>query len=634
MEYDLSGRDLVATADLPIGRFHRYGLPLPGDTPLGYHRVEAELTSQAGGSSAETRLIVCPARAFLPAFLKQGGWGAGLAVSLYGLRSARNWGCGDFTDLRRLTDWCVVEAPVSFIALNPLHAIANRQPFNTSPYLPSSSFFRNSLYLDVERIPGFAECPSAQALLASGPVQAEIEALRASQFVEYERVHTLKMAFLKLLFRDFLAGCRRRPERGREFRAYVEREGELLDRYATYCALEEWLHRRHPSMWIWPHWPVQYQDPDSEATRAFARSHALRVDFYKYVQWQVDRQLGQAHAYARKRGLSIGLYHDLALATDRCGADLWAHREFYVSGCRVGAPPDDFAPKGQDWGFPPPNAWRHRRDGYRLFAESIRRNCRHGGALRLDHVMRLFHLYWIPEGLDATRGVYVRDHARDLLGVLALESVRAKAIIVGEDLGTVADEIREELERFGVLSYRLLYFERRRDGTFKQPEEYPRQALVSATTHDLATLAGFWIGRDIEARRAARLPGSEDGYWPQWEARRRDKQALLDALGRRNLLPPWFPRLAADVPELTGELHNAVIGYLAGCPSMLMVLNQEDLTKETEQQNLPGSTYQYPNWRRKMKFSLEELFDSNTARDFARMFRNWLDRSGRRNRPS
>src|SRR5439155_13269389 len=197
--------------------------------------------------------------------------------------------------------------------------------------------------------------------------------------------------------------------------------------------------------------------------------------------------------------LSIGLYHDLALATDRFGSDLWAHRPFYVAGCRVGSPPDDFSPKGQDWAFPPPNSARHREDGYRLFAESIRKNCRHGGALRIDHVMRLFRLFWIPDGGDAVTGAYVRERNEDLVRILALESVRNQVTVVGEDLGTVEPAIRETLARFGILSYRLLYFEK--DGPeFKPFDKYPPQALVSSTTHDLPTLAGFWLGADIVAR--------------------------------------------------------------------------------------------------------------------------------------
>jgi 4-alpha-glucanotransferase len=363
--------------------------------------------------------------------------------------------------------------------------------------------------------------------------------------------------------------------------------------------------------------------------REFAHTHWRLILFYKYVQWQVDLQLADAQHHAKQQGLTIGLYHDLALATDRCGSDLWAHSRFYVAGCRVGSPPDSFAPKGQDWAFPPPNSMCHWENGYQLFADSIRKNARHGGALRIDHVMRFFRLFWIPEGREAEDGVYVRDFSDDLLHILALESVRNKVIIIGEDLGTVEPYIREALKARGVLSYRLLYFEKKKDGTFNLPSAYPGQALVSVSTHDLPTLAGFWLGLDIEARREAGVLGGETAYEAQLSERRTAKQKMLNAMFSVKLLPDGFPRDAEQVPEFTAELHNAAIGFLALTPSMLMVLNQEDLFKDEEQQNLPGTTDQYPNWRHKMRYKLDELRTNDVARGCTLMFRNWLARTGR-----
>jgi 4-alpha-glucanotransferase len=445
------------------------------------------------------------------------------------------------------------------------------------------------------------------------------------------RCATLKLRILRCVFRQFMNEYRGDTERAREFRRYIEAEGELLDRFAVYSALDEWIHRRNPDVWLWKDWPAEYQNPDSTGTPEFARAHWRTVLFHKYIQWQIDLQMEEAHQHAKSAGLAIGLYHDLALATDQYGADLWAHRRFYVEGCRVGAPPDDFSPEGQDWSFPPPNAEEHHRDGYRLFTESIRKNLRHGGALRIDHVMRFFHLFWIPDKLHAKNGLYVQDRHEDLVRILALESVRNQAIIVGEDLGTVADEIRETLARFGILSYRLFYFERWQDGTFKMPHEYPKGALVSISTHDLPTVAGFWDNRDIEARRAAGVFSDEAGYRAQLEDRIREKQKILDVLFRAGLLPDHHPRNAAEIPELTGELHNAIVGFLAKTPSSLMVLAEEDLMKQEDQQNLPGTTEQYPNWRHKTRFTVEELKHNQLARDFTGMYREWLARTGRQN---
>ena len=475
-------------------------MPLPAGLPTGYHQVDIRL----GGLQHSTRLIVAPARAYASPALAGGAKAAGIALALYGVRSARNWGCGDLRDLHGVVDWVAEDAHASFIALNPLHAIYNRRPYNTSPYLPECIFYPNYLYLDVESIEDFRASRRAQRLWSQPETQRQLAALRDSEYVEYEQVAAWKLRFLKLAFAGFLREHREGSARALEFSRFLADEGDLLRRFATYCALDEYLHARHPDLWTWPDWPAPYQDPDSPETQAFRKKHWRLFLFYGYVQWQLSLQLAAAQSYARERGLSIGLYHDLALATDRFGADLWAQRRFFASGCRVGSPPDDFSPKGQDWGFPPPCSDAHRDDGYRLFTESIRKNCRYGGALRIDHVMRFFRLFWIPEGTDATAGAYVRENYEDLIRILALESVRQRVVIIGEDLGTVEPFVRETLDRFGILSYRLFYFEKRADKTFKTFAEYPERALVSSTTHDLPTLAGFWTGEDIEARRARR----------------------------------------------------------------------------------------------------------------------------------
>lgn len=626
--FPLEGLPLVMTAELRGQRFASFPAPLPERLPLGYHDLEVTVSFEGETLRSETRLIVCPDRAWIPPELAHGK-AAGVAISLYGLRSARNWGCGDFTDLARVIDWVADDLGGSFVSLNPLHTIPNRQPFNTSPYLPASIFFRNPIYIDVERVEEFAESQRARALFESPEIQAELHSLREAPYVEYERVYSLKLRFLQIAFENLLERSRAGSARAAAFEDYCRQEGELLECYATYCALDEWIHDVRAEVWTWPDWPEEYRDPDSPAVGVFREANRQRVLFHKYLQWLTETQLAEAHQHGRGKGLSIGLYHDLALATDRCGFDLWAHRSFYASQCRVGAPPDDFSPKGQDWGFPPPSAARRREDGYRLFAESIRRNCRSGGALRIDHVMRLFRLFWIPDGMEAPAGAYVREDQEDLLRIVALESTRQKVLIVGEDLGTVEPSFREALARFGILSYRLFYFEKNDRGEFRLPEEYPRQALVSTTTHDLPTLAGFWLNRDIEARRQAGLLESDETCHAQLAGRAAEKQKILDVLHRAGLVPESFPRNASEVPELTGELHNAITGFLASTPSMLMVLNQEDLHKETEQQNLPGSTWQYPNWRRKTRFTVEELRSDGPAKDFTRMFRHWLQKTGR-----
>ena len=557
-------------------------VPLPANLRLGYHKLRVYRVREPELEVlAESHFIVCPARA--RAFE---GRAAGVAVSLYGLRSARDWGCGDFTDLHAAID-SFSRAGAAFIALNPLHAIPNRQPYNTSPYLPQCSLYRNFLYLDVER--------TGSLVLTAGE-RKEIEALRASEFVEYERVAALKLGALRRVFDAFPGSP--------DFDRYVSEQGESLRDFAVYCALDAEMHRRDPNVWLWTDWPPQFHDPRSSPAAEFAQEHHRDVLFYQFLQWHVDLQLAGAQVHALASGMKVGIYHDLALATDRYGADLWANGAFYAKGARVGSPPDDFSPNGQDWAFPPPNRDAHRANGYQLFAQSIRNNARHGGALRIDHVMRFFRLYWIPDGMPATRGAYVRDYAHDLLGILALESVRGNFIVIGEDLGTVTGEVRQSLAETGILSYRLFWFERDGAGNFRRPEEYPAHAVVSTTTHDLPTLAGFAPGRDIEARREAGLIDEESYHF--------QRRARKDEVGRLNAI------LLA-----TGFTDDA-LGFLLSTPCALAVINQEDLTGETDQQNLPGSTRQYPNWRRKMKIPVEEFgsFEGPLADVIARTGRN------------
>jgi 4-alpha-glucanotransferase len=557
--------------------------PLPA-LRLGYHDLRAYWMKKPELEPFEdARFIVCPRRA-----RQIEGRPAGFSLSLYGVRSQRNWGCGDFRDLRAVVD-ALAPSGAAFIALNPLHAIPNRQPYNTSPYLPLCSLYRNYLYLDVESVPGFLE--------HDAPRQ-ELTALRAAELVEYERVAQVKLGALRRSFQRFQGSAHIGG-----FEEFSRLEGALLHDFAVFCALDEFLHGRNPDVWLWKDWPAQYRDPHSPDVAKFAEEHRDDILFHKFLQWQVDRQLADVQEHAISRGMKIGLYHDLALATDSFGADLWMNRQFYAPGARVGAPADELAPSGQDWGFPPPNREAHRENGYELFAQTIRKNARHGGALRIDHVMRFFRLFWIPDGLNATQGVYVKDYAEDLLGILALESVRGGFIVVGEDLGTVEWSVRHKLGEMGILGYRLLWFEKNSDGSFRLPQEYPQQAAVSTTTHDLPTLAGFREGRDIEARRAAGLV-DDAGYQQQWAARREELGRLEDALQRAGF--PGDP-----------------LGFLLSTPCTLAIVNQEDLTGETEQQNLPASTWQHPNWRRKMKVAVEDL--GPIAEDLRRR----LERSGR-----
>lgn len=613
--------------------YERWGLPFPQLQALGYYRFHLSVRTEAQQRSQTTFVAICPDKAYLPPSLQGDGRVAGIAISLYGVRSKRNWGVGDFGDLKEIVDWVAEDLHGSIVGLNPLHAIFNRRPFNTSPYLPISRFYRNFIYLDIPAMKDYQDSFKARVLVNAPKTQRLLSKLRASETVQYEQVATLKEKVLKEVFQAFLERHWNKPERKtdhqKKFENYIEREGLLLDNFATFCALDSAIHSRDPQVWTWPQWPPEYQRPDCKAVKQFRQEHWQEVLFYKYVQWQIEDQLSEIQSLARNRGMCIGLYHDLSLAIDRSGGDSWAYQDFFVPGIHVGAPPDAFSLHGQNWGFPPPNMEKFRENDYYLFVKEIQKNCAFGGALRIDHVMRLFRLYCIPDGEPPKKGAYLSQPFEDLLSILALESIRNEVVIIGEDLGTVPLYIRDRLEEKNIFSYRLLYFEKDDEQNFVRYHDYPELALVTIATHDLPTLAGFWIHRDIEVRKEAGMFAKQQAVINAAAEREEDKQKLLACLQDMDLLFADSNRGARTYPEVTREVHNAVIGFLALTPAKLFVLSQDDLFKEKDQQNFPGTTAEYPNWSLKMKYTVEQLRKDPSARAFCDMFRDWIDRSGR-----
>src|SRR5262249_38359070 len=355
---------------------------------------------------------------------------------------------------------------------------------------------------------------------------------------------------------------------------------ELRD-YGLYEALREEL-----GSGGWQSWPAQYQDPSSPSVRKFSERKKDRVEFYAYLQWNARQQLDLAQRRAQELAMPVGLYFDLALGADRGGAEVWSDRAAYATAASIGAPPDDFTPRGQDWGLPPYSPRALRAAGYRPFVELLRANMPQGGALRLDHVMALARLYWIPAGNKADRGGYVHYPLEDLLGLLAQESRRNRCMVIGEDLGTVTGELRKALNDAGVLSYRPLFFEKGADGAFSPPEAYPREALTCVSTHDLPTWRGFWDGHDLALRANFGLSVDVDKEKAQ---REQDKALLRAALERQG-----FDASAAGAHA-----------FLARTPSKLLMVQPEDVFELVEQANLPGTVDQHPNWRRKLPVSLE-----------------------------
>lgn len=548
-------------------------LPLDA-APTGYHRIRLLCGED---TIAESLLVVAPGRCYEPAALHGDGRLWGLAAQLYGLRSGRNWGIGDFTDLRMLLELAAVRG-ASLIGLNPLHALFPHDPSRASPYSPSSRLFLDPLYIDPERIDDFRECEAARALVGSAEFQTQLAALRDAPLVDYPAVAEAKHRVLGLLFANFRerhlsAGT----ARARDFASYTARCGVALERQARFEALQEHLRAADPAVWGWPAWPQQYRDPDAPAVAESCEALAGRVDYFRYLQWQADLQLGAVGARSLELGLGVGLLGDLAVAMDRGGGEAWSSAACLAGAVSVGAPPDPFNPAGQDWSLPAFTPHRLRQARYEPFIALLRSAMRHNGALRIDRVAGLMRPFWIPQGCPPAEGAYVHHPLEDLLGILALESWRNSCLVVGEDLGTVPGEIRAALEREGVLSCRVLYFERDEDGSCRPPGAYPRQALACVTTHDLPTLAGFWSGQDILLReRLGRFPAGGAAGRAGGPARRGQGPAAAGARARRpaavrrerqpGVTAPGYGRVREERAPLPGPVRRlSGVSAAGGC---------------------------------------------------------------------
>jgi 4-alpha-glucanotransferase len=592
---DESGRLDRAAGVAEDGAGYAPTLRLPSSPPLGYHRLRLALDTTRGPLAAEQTLIVVPRSSMRAAELLAGKKAWGLIANLYTVRSDRNWGVGDFTDLADLLAWAG-DLGAAFVGVNPLHALHNRR-MDVSPYSPVSRLFRNPLYIDVERAAEMPEADYERRLIASSKIQRQIKELRRAGQVDYDRVISLKRRVLEHLHLTFLGD----GERQRVYDEWCARREPELTQYATYMALAA----EHGG--DWRRWPPELHDPHSPAVREFAQANEAKVDFERWLQFETDRQLGEAAARGRRGGLAIGLYQDLAIGSSPAGSDTWSFPHLFVHGACIGAPPDPYSATGQNWGLPPIDPRRLKEDGYRYFIRLVRAAFRHAGALRIDHVMGLFRAFWIPDGHSGADGAYVRYPSDDLLGILALESVRNNALVVGEDLGTVPPDVPPALAKWGILSSKVLYFERGDAGSFTPADRYAADALATANTHDMATLAGFWEGVDIELRAAVGLLKPSDVQSAR-EERTRDKRELLRALSRAGVLDKRVDASPDDTQISVAELRGAVHDFLALTPSVLVGVALDDVAGEVDPVNVPGvGQDQHPSWRRRMSKTLARL---------------------------
>jgi len=578
----------------------RRHLELPFDLPPGYHDLEAKI---AGGAAERCLLIVSPARCYAPAAILDGRRLWGVAVQLYTLRSRDNWGMGDFSDLKLLIRWAAAHG-AAFIGLNPLHALAPADPDRSSPYSASSRHFLNVLYIAVPLVPEYQECAAAQARLSEPDIAQRLCELRARDLVDYRSVTVLKFEILALLYGDF---CDRHlafgTERARAFRAFVAAGGELLQMHARFDALDRYFAETRGQASGWLNWPQEFRNVAGEAASGFAAEYPAKIEFFAYLQWLAHEQLRDAQALTRELGMPIGLYGDYAVGANPSGSETWSDRDSYCMGAEIGAPPDPLALKGQGWGIPPQDPSVMQSQRLQGFVRLIRNNMRFYGALRLDHVMALFRQWWVPAEFSSTDGAYVHYPLEQLLTVLALESTRSACLVVGEDLGVVPDEMRRAMPEYGLYHYKVLLFEKLQD-RFRRPGEYIRDALATATTHDMPTLRSYWEGRDIDLRHRLNLYPSAEVEGDVVRERERDRELLLDALRSEGLMPvqPATPQDA-----FTADLAHALHLYLARSATALVALQIEDLLGETLPVNVPGTDREYPNWQRKLSADIEDM---------------------------
>ncbi|HEY3810800.1 MAG TPA: 4-alpha-glucanotransferase [Acidimicrobiales bacterium] len=542
---------------------------LPPDVPAGYHRLQPD-------AGPPLTVIASPGRCPLP---DQLAWG--FAAQLYATRSRSSWGFGDLADLRRLGEWSG-GLGAGFVIVNPLHASGPTLPQQPSPYFPGSRCFLNPLYLRVEAVPGAASRPDIAELAGAG------RRLNDARLIDRDRVWSLKSTALEALFEPFAGDP--------GFDAFLAARGAPLQGFATFCALAE-RHGAH-----WQSWPSDLHDPAAPAVREFVASAvgAARVRFHLWLQWLVDGQL-------RHAANALPVVSDLAVGVDPGGADAWLWQDAFVAGMRVGAPPDRYNTLGQNWALPPFDPWRLRAAAYRPWIESLRGALRHGGGLRVDHVMGLFRLYWIPDGAPPAAGAYVRYPHHDLLNIVALEAARAGAFVVGEDLGTVERGVRRELAERNLLSYKLWWFQRDR------PRAWPAKALGAVSTHDLPTIAGVLSGSDLEAQRRLDLHPNEVAL-----ARLRAKLTRRTKLtGRARAQADTDPAGELGPEDVIARVH----ADLAEAPCILLTASLDDAVAVEERPNLPGTIDEWPNWRLALPFALEDIEQLPLPRTIAASFR-------------
>ncbi|MEH6531284.1 MAG: 4-alpha-glucanotransferase [Photobacterium frigidiphilum] len=596
---------------------------LPDDLAWGYHKLE--VFRKRRKSPFEMTLIVTPASCYKQQALLDDKKLWGTSVQLYSVRTNYNWGIGDFGDLKQLVADIAARGG-DFVGLNPVHSLFPANPEGASPYSPSSRRWLNLMYIDVSSVSEFAQCDEAQQLVGSAQFQQRLVEARNTNWVNYSEVSCLKMAVLPLLFDTFSERhLDNNTQRAKQFLQFVEEGGDSLLHQAAFDALHADLKKKDDNTWGWPVFPEEYRHFDNAAVKTYIKDNAKQVKLYMYLQWLADTQLAEVNELAEEKGMAMGLYRDLAVGVCDSGAETWADHGALCQDVSVGAPPDILGPLGQNWGLPPLNPEALKETAYEPYIQLLRANMRNCGALRIDHVLGLLRLWWIPKGELATQGAYMYYPVDDMMAILALESHRFQCTVIGEDLGTVPDEIIGKLSTAGIHSYKVFFFETAEDGGFYSPSHYPSQSMAALCTHDMPTLRGFWHCDDLKL-------GEELGLYPNKEqlaglfaSRAESKQKILDSLDWHGYLPEGVGHDASYVP-MDLRLSEGMQMHLAASSSALLSLQLEDWLEMDKPVNIPGTVDEYPNWRRKLSTTLDDLF---TRQDIIDLTRRLTDARGK-----
>ncbi|HEY5714816.1 MAG TPA: 4-alpha-glucanotransferase [Psychromonas sp.] len=596
---------LLATKEISDVEFQFYQISLALDLPFGYHSLS--LYEQGNDEALATMsLIITPQSCYTPEAILQGKKNWGTSVQLYCVKSDSNWGIGDFSDLKTLLKNSA-ENGGDFIGLNPIHALSPSQPKNASPYSPSSRKWLNILYTDLDVVDELARNKSLQSKIASEAFQKQLTLLRDAEWVDYEKVTALKLEVLRALFATLNDGSPESMKRLAALKHYVEQKGESLQQHAAYDALQFKFLAEDPDSWGWPVWPEAFQSYQSDASQAWIKDNQQEVLFWCYAQWIAELQLEEADQLAKSLGMTLGIYRDLAVGAALSSSDIWANRSLYCEHISVGAPPDVLGPQGQSWGLPPISPAQLQKTAYQPFIDLLRSNMRHCGALRIDHVLGLLRLWWVPDNATAVKGAYIYYPVHDMLNLLALESVRNQCLVIGEDLGTIPEGIDVLLEDAGVYSYKVFFYERAADGGFIAPQHYAKQAMATLCTHDMPTIKGYWDCEDLHLGRKLGLYPDLKIFHRLLADRLVCKQQILDSLHGLGSLPSDFSRDAKHV-EMNKTLNFALQIHLAKGSSALLSLQLEDFLEMDKPVNVPGTSDEYRNWQRKLSKNIDQIF--------------------------